>query len=118
MSPYRINKALAVFINTEDTLTDQSQANDTDINVIVQRYGITGTAPGAPTPPQYEDYSELPNNLKDMIEQVRDVRLLRQTLPPGLREIPVDKLLTLTPTDIENILAPPAPPPAPEGEIK
>lgn len=101
MSIYARNKAKAVFINTKPTKTDQSQAHDTDINVIVKRYGITGTAPGATHQPIYEDFSELPRDLRSMIEESRSVARLRRQLPQPLREIPVAELVTMTPEQIQ-----------------
>lgn len=106
MSNYKRNKLKARFFNTEPSATDQSQANDTDVNVIVKRYAITGTAPGAAHEPMYEDFTSIPGNLRDMIEQTRSVAKLRRTLPAPLREMPVDELLALKPEDIQRILKP------------
>lgn len=115
-SYYMRNKAKAVFINTEETKTDQSQANDADINVIVKRYGQTGTVPGMKTPPMYGDFSELPTNLMDVIESGKQMQIMRKSLPEQLREIPLDELLSLTPDEITRLMAPPADPPAPPKE--
>lgn len=117
MSFYKRNKARAVFINTEPSKTDQGQANDTDINVIVKRYGITGTAPGASHEPMYEDFTQIPGDLRDMIEQTRSIAKLRRTLPAPLRELPVDELLALKPEQINDMLKP-AEKPANTQEIK
>lgn len=108
---YRINKERAIFTNTEESKTDQSQANDTDINVIVKRYGVTGTVPGAKQPAMYGDFSELPRDLREVIESGKQMQILRKSLPEQLREIPLDELLNLTPTEINNLMAPPADPP-------
>ena len=106
MNNYRKNKALAIFRNTQPSMTDQSQANDTDINVIVKRYGVTGTAPGSAKQPIYEDFSEMPSDLREMLEQTKDVRKLRNRLPEQLKEMPVAELLALTPQKLRAILKP------------
>lgn len=107
MNRYKTNKAKAAYKTKAASLTDQSQANDTDINVIVQRYGVTRTAPGAAHAPMYEDFSELPEDLRAMIEQSRSITRLRRQLPQPLKEIPIEKLLALTTEEIETILQPP-----------
>lgn len=113
MNNYKRNKARAVFINDEPSMTDQSQARDTDINVIVKRYAQTGTAPGAATDPMFEDFSELPTDLRSMIEQTRGVVELRRRLPPRLAEMPVAQLLSLTEQQLTEILKPAEPTPKP-----
>lgn len=106
MNTYKTNKAKAIFRNEEPSATDQSQANDTDINVIIKRYGITGSAPGAAHEAMYEDFSELPNDLREMIEQSRDMARLRRELPAPLQEMDLHELLSLTPDKINAILQP------------
>lgn len=93
------------------SLTDQSQANDTDINVIVKRYGIHGQAPGASTPPQFGDFTGLPDNLRDMIEMARTIEARRKELPQQLAEMPIEDILALTTDQLTTILNPPAPKP-------
>lgn len=112
MSNYRKNKAAAVFNNTEPTMTDQSQANETDINVIVGKYGIGHTAPGAPGEPLYEDWTTFPTDLRDMIDTARRIEEHRQQLPEKLKNMYVEEILALTQDELTNILTPPAPPPA------
>lgn len=106
MSNYYRNKLAAIYRNTEPSKTDQSQAKDTDINVIVNRYGVTGTAPGTTKEPLYEDFTELPRDLRGMIEKGRDLQRLRRQLPKQLAEMPVDQLLALSPDQINAILKP------------
>lgn len=113
MSNYKRNKERAIFNNTQPTKTDQSQARETDINVIIKRYMVTGTAPGAPQEPNYEDRSQLPTTLAEMYEQARRMGALHQQLPPQLQGIPTNELLNLTTEQINKILAPPAPTPEP-----
>lgn len=40
----------------EDSLTQQQFLEETDINTIVDRFGITGQLPENPQPPQYADF--------------------------------------------------------------
>lgn len=116
---YRANKVDAVTmtdLNTEPSLADQSGARETDINVIVGRYGITGAATQTTKSPMYGDFTNFPNDLRDMIETSRTMEDLRERLPDQLKGKPLEELLTLTPDQLNDILKPPAPPPAPPGE--
>lgn len=114
MSNYRANKLASRTRNTDPTKTDQSQANDTDINVIVKRYKSSGVAPGAHSQPIYEDFSQLPRGLRDMLDAVKSLPMLRKQLPQPLAEMPMEELLSLTPDKLTSILTPPAPEPAKE----
>lgn len=116
---YKANKQKARFRNVDPTLTDQSQAQDTDVNYIIGKFRQTGVPPLNNKPGQYADISELPSNLRDAIEQARSVKYLRNTLPPELREKPVDELLALTPKDLADMLTKkPADPPVKEEDKK
>lgn len=110
---YAENKANARTVNTEPSLTDQSQARETDINVIVGRYGISGQLPQGGSQPMYGDFSRLPTELRDFIEMGRTLDQRRAELPAELRDLPTDELLALTPEQLTNKLTPPADPPAP-----
>lgn len=123
MSVYKTNRLKARTTNTQPTLTDQSQARETDINVIVGRYGVTGRAPGAAGQPMFGDFSDLPTTLRDMIETSRDMQRRRNQLPEQLREMPIEQLLALTPDKLTDILKPmeehpPAPLAPPNEETK
>lgn len=113
---YRTNKAKAVFNNTEPSLTDQSQAKDTDINVIVKRYGVHGTAPGINGEPLYGDFTNIPTDLRTMIETSRELENYRRKLPKQLAELPIEELIALTPEKLTSILTPPAPTPEPNKD--
>lgn len=99
--------------NDGKSLTDQSQADDTNINVILRKYGVTGVAKGVAGPPHYLDHTEIPLDLREAIHLARQYNTVRQQLPEALRDKPVEELSTLTIEQINKILAPPAPPPAP-----
>lgn len=109
MSNWAKNKQLAVYFNTQPSATDQSQARETDINVIVGKMIRTGQGPNTNAQPIYADFTTLPEDLRGMIEQSRSIQARRAQLPDKLREMPIEQLLTLTADDLTNILTPPQP---------
>ncbi|QXP08150.1 MAG: internal scaffolding protein [Arizlama microvirus] len=104
---YAQNKARTRTTDKTPTQTDQSQAHETDINVIVKRYATTRRVPGTTSEPLYGDFTELPTDLRGMIETSRDIQARRRELPAALRDMPIEELLALTPERITNILTPP-----------
>jgi len=114
-SVYRKNKARAIFNNTDPTETDQSQAHETDINVIVAKYGIAGQANGNPNQGEYLDSTSLPEDLRGFIEMGRTLEDRRAELPEEIREMPIEQILQLREPDIARILAPPDAP-APDNK--
>lgn len=104
--------------NTEPTMTDQSGADDTDINLIVKRYGVFGTVPGTNRPPVYGDFADLPHDLRERIELIRSIPELQGGLPKELSGMQLGELLSLTPDELTAKLTPPAPPPEPKDEPK
>lgn len=113
MSNYKANKARAVYIETMETLTDQSQASDTDINVIMRKATQGQMVHGHAAGPQYGDFAELPSDLKTAIETARGIRHIRNKLPAALKEKPIEELLALSREELKAIVDP-APIPAPE----
>lgn len=98
---------------------DQSGAEDTDINVIVKRYGVYGTIPQGSKIPRYgEDLSEIPTDLRDMIHTARTLETLRGQLPDALKSINIEDLITMDPKAISDILNPPAKKSEEKGEQK
>lgn len=114
MSNYAKNKAAARTRNTEPTMTDQSQARETDINVIVSRYGVSGQLPASGQEPMYGDFSNMPEDLRGFIEVSRTLNDHYRNLPPELRQMGLEELLALTPEELTNKLTPPAIPPVEE----
>jgi len=104
MDTYRANKARARFYNTQPSMTDQSQANDTDVNIIMKKYAVTGTAPGAPKAPMYIDMTNFPTTLRGVLEEGRKMGAYRRALPEQLRDKPIEELLMLTTEEIQTIL--------------
>lgn len=114
---YQLNKLKSRTRSTRPTLTDQSQARETDINVIVKRYGIgNGQAPGRAGEPMYGDFTQLPDDLRGFIETARTIEQHKRNLPKELRDMAVHDILALTPEQLTAKLTPPAPTPAPTGE--
>lgn len=106
MSNWKQNKERAKTINTEPSLTDQSQAPNTDINIIVTQFMRTGQAPQGKTP-IYGDFTQLPEDLRGFIEMGRSINTLRSALPEQLREIPPAELFRMTNEEITAKLTPP-----------
>lgn len=88
---------------TMPTKTDQSGAAETDVNVIVSQFKISGVVPGASRPGMYGDFTQLPHDLRDMIEQSRALMRTRNDLPDQLKGLPIEQLLALTPAKIAAI---------------
>lgn len=106
MSNYKANKADAVYINTEPTMTDQSQAANTDINIIVNQFIRTGQAPQG-AEPIYADFADLPDDLRGFIEMGRTINTLKSQLPEQLRDLPPAELFRLTDAELLARLTPP-----------
>jgi len=117
MSNYTRNKKAAITYNNSPTLTDQSQANSTDINVIVGQFNISGRVPGAAGEPMTGDFTQYPRDLREMIDMGRSLEAKRRQLPKELRDKPMEELLALTPEQLKTILTPPQPKAEPK-EIK
>lgn len=115
---YYENRKRARTINNEPTLTEQSMAKDTDINIIVSKFRITGRVPAAQHQPMAGDFTNLPTDLRGFIESARTIKDVRKKLPPQLREMPVEDLLALTPDKLTSILTPPEQRPGEQGETK
>lgn len=113
MKTYYERKALLRTRTTTPTMTDQSEAAGTDINIVLGHMLATGHPPREKEP-IYGDFSELPEDLRGFIHQARSIGRRRTQLPPQLREMPVSELLALTKERLSEILTPPAPKPVKE----
>jgi len=96
----------AAYHSDKPTLTDQSAAQFTDLNVIVNQFLRTGDSPSKGNP-RYGDFTNLPQDLRSMIDSSRSVNHLRRNLPPQLKDMPLEKILAFTPDQLAQILAPP-----------
>lgn len=108
---YQRNKQRAKYRSAKPTMTDQSQAADTDVNIIMGKFGIGGNVTVMGKQPIYGDFSEIPNDLASMIRMARTTAELRKKLPPQLQQMPDEHLFRLTNEQITAILTPPAPTP-------
>lgn len=104
-SRYKENKAAAVTFNTEPTKTDQSLAANTDINIIVTQFLRTGQV-AHQQEPIYGDFTELPEDLRGMIELGRSIKSHKDALPPQLKGIPLEELVNMTNEQINDKLKP------------
>lgn len=104
MSRYHENKARARTVNNEKTMTDQSAARETDLNLIVNQFLATGQAPGPARPPMFIDMAELPQDLRGFIEVGRSLHKHMNDLPPALQKLTAEELLSLTPEQAKAII--------------
>lgn len=112
-SNWKKNRELARTHDDTPTLTDQSQAKDTDVNVIVKRYMVTDQAPGAPLTLMWgQDFSTLPIDLRGFIDLARGMQSHVDKLPKELRNLSIQDLIALTPEQLTQKLTP-APTPEP-----
>lgn len=62
-TPYNFDRRLVSLSlstrNTAENQSVQSDAADADINVLVRRFGVTGTIPSVPVPPSYQQFDEV-----------------------------------------------------------
>lgn len=115
---YLLRKARLATKDETPSMADQSGAEDTDVNVIVKRYGVYGTMPQGKMQPQYgQDFSQLPDDLRSAIETVRSLDKLHNELPGGLKSLTIEELMTYTPEAITRI-AQPEPKPETKPEEK
>jgi len=96
---------------TKESMTDQSAAAGTDINVVIGHMLATGEQPGEATP-IYGDFTIIPEDLRSLIHTARGLARHRSSLPAQLRNMSLADLVALTPAKMRDILNPPAKPPA------
>lgn len=106
MGVYQKNRLVARIRNIVPTKTEQSGARETDINVIIGKFKISGRVPAPAGDPIYGDFTTLPGDLRGMIEEAKSIKDRRTKLPPELRDMPIEELLSLTPDKLTTILSP------------
>lgn len=73
-------------VNNEDSLTNQADAQDCDINIIVKKYGITGQIPQITgLEPLYGDFTEI-GDYHEMVQRIRQANDAFMTIPAEIRE--------------------------------
>lgn len=68
----------------DPSLADQSQAEECDINVIVQRFGLTGEIPGTLITPMQGDFTEV-TDYRSALEMLMEAQEAFMTLPAKVR---------------------------------
>lgn len=68
------------------SLAVQSQKDEADINVIVKRFGLTGTLPDNPRLPTYGDFEEV-YDFQSAMQAVRSAQELFHALPATARAV-------------------------------
>lgn len=109
---YQLNKIASRTRTTDPSMTDQSAADSTNVNVILKnaKFGNLDFGKGAAKAPHYTDTTNLPADLRDMMELAKQLPGYIGQLPPELRDIPLDQLMAMTAEDIRTRLTPPESP--------
>lgn len=72
-------------INTEDSLTNQSDASEADINILVKKFGITGQLPQITgLQPLYGDFTS-GDDYRTMLDRVNAAREAFEQIPAHIR---------------------------------
>jgi len=115
---YRFNKARTATLNVNaktgeivPSQTDQAGARETDINVIVGTMLKTSMVNAQDKEGEYGDFSELPEDFREMIHLTREMPTLQKKLPKELGNLTLQQLMELTPDEAKRIMEPPAPTP-------
>lgn len=106
---YQRNKQLSKTKPKKPSMTDQAGARETDINVIVKQFTVSGRVNGTTKEPMYQDFSELPRDLRGFIEMGRGLSENADKLPKQLRDLAPEELFALTREQITAKLTPPQP---------
>lgn len=87
-TPYTVDRSWSAMFatdNKEPSLTQQSDANDTDINVIVERYTKTGMLPQLQLEKLYGDFTAV-GNYRDAMELLKAAREEFEEIPAEIRK--------------------------------
>lgn len=101
---YAENKARSKILTIGTTMTDQSGAAATDINIIVAKMNQTGMMPQTSKQGFYADMSEIPTNLRDMLELSNSMEQNRNSLPDALRHLSTAELLDTPPQRLQEMM--------------
>lgn len=109
---YAVNKLKARIKRTTPTVTDQSQAKATDLNVIVKKFGVTSNIGSMNANPMFgQDTTNWPRDLREVFETARDLHRARAQLPEQLQNLTLAELVQLTDEQLQQKLTPPKEPP-------
>jgi hypothetical protein len=114
-------------VNDEPSMTDQSFAEESDINTIVRRFGLTGELPSAVSMPTFADFEQTYDYHSAML-QIRaaerefmrlpaDVRTRFNNDPGSLVTFLEDPGNRLEAVSLGLVQAPPEPAPVPEPKV-
>lgn len=73
-----------VTVNEEPTMTQQSDANETDINVIMAKYQQTGQLPRVLTEPLFGDFTDAPD-YRTAVETINAANAAFMEIPAKIR---------------------------------
>lgn len=122
-------------VNEEESMTQQSDADECDINLIMEKYKVTGQAPQVIQQGIYGDFTEV-GDYRTAVERIRAANEAFQAIPAKLREKfdndPAKFIdFATNPDNMDEMIKlglaekieikdnkQPAPPPAPEPEKK
>lgn len=71
--------------NTDESLTQQSDAKDCDINIIMKRYGVTGQLPQVTVQPMYGDFTDV-TDYREAVERIKAADTLFAQIPAKVRK--------------------------------
>lgn len=87
-NPYNYDMALASqesgLVCQDPSLAQQHMKDECDINVIVERFGVTGSLPVSPLTPSYGDFSGV-SDYHDAINRIRASEEAFMALPAKIR---------------------------------
>lgn len=81
---FRKRSDAAATVFRDPSLTNQSEKDDADINVIVRRFGITGEMPKGLRVPTYGDYSQV-HDFRSALEAVERAEAEFMSMPADVR---------------------------------
>lgn len=132
----KLNDLASIDFSEAEDLTVQSYKDDSDINVLMRRFGVTGQLPVAAVQPFYGDFSEAVD-YQSALDLIREANASFDALPSEVRrrfgqdparlmeflQDPDNRdeaiklgLIEAPPSVASTPPAPPAPPPAPEEQ--
>lgn len=71
--------------NTEESLTQQGDLEETDINILLKKYAVSGTLPQIVKPPLSGDFTTT-NDFRTMLDVVRSAQEQFEEVPAQIRK--------------------------------
>lgn len=95
-----------------DTLTSTSEADNSDINIIVERFKRTGILPEAKRQAQYGDCTHLQKDLTTLVEEARHTERVANEFAANWKPKPEEPLTAPSSTNSAPVSTPAEPPPS------